>query len=38
MVLVTAVYSPYNEHSENTTVDYQGLTKDKWRKSLQIDS
>ena len=35
---LTAVYSPYNEHFENTTVDYQGLTKDKWRKSLLIDS
>jgi hypothetical protein len=35
---LTAIYSPYNEHSENTTVDYQGLTKEKWRKSLLIDS
>jgi len=34
---LTSVYSPYNEHSENTTVDYQGLTKEKWRKPLLID-
>jgi hypothetical protein len=35
---LTHVYSPYNGHLKNTTVDYQRLTTEKWRKSPLIDT